>query len=56
MQEAQTLLYNRYSILHIERTNSFNKVFFALDTYQNPPRNCVIKVFEPIIQRLCGIR
>ncbi|MGF1590224.1 MAG: protein kinase [Pleurocapsa sp.] len=52
MQEAQTLLYNRYFILHIERTNSFNKVFFALDTYQNPPRSCVIKVFEPIVQKI----
>lgn len=52
MQDAQTLLYDRYSILHIERTNSFNKVFFALDTYQNPPRNCVIKVFRPITEKL----
>ena len=51
MAETETLIYNRYSILHIERTSSFSKVFFALDTYQNPPRSCVIKVFEPIIQK-----
>ena len=52
MAESETLIYNRYSILHIERTSSFSKVFFALDTYQNPPRSCVIKVFEPIVQKL----
>lgn len=46
-----TLLDNRFSILHIERTNSFSKVFFALDTYQNPPRNCAIKVYKPIAQK-----
>lgn len=51
MPEAQTLIYNRYSILHIERSSNFGKVFFALDTYQNPPRSCVIKVFEPIVQK-----
>ena len=51
MQSTQALLYNRYSILHIERTNSFNKVFFVLDTYQNPPRSCVIKVFQPIAEK-----
>lgn len=51
MPEAQTLIYNRYSILHIERSSNFSKVFFALDTYQNPPRSCVIKVFEPIVQK-----
>ena len=52
MPETETLIYNRYSILHIERSSSFSKVFFALDTYQNPPRSCVIKVFEPIVQKL----
>ena len=46
-----TLLDNRFSILHIERTNNFSKVFFALDTYQNPPRNCAIKVYKPISQK-----
>ena len=46
-----TLLDNRFSILHIERTNSFSKVFFALDTYQNPPRNCAIKAYKPISQK-----
>ena len=51
MPEAQTLIYNRYSILHIECSSNFSKVFFALDTYQNPPRSCVIKVFEPIVQK-----
>lgn len=51
MPETEALIYNRYSILHIERTSSFSKVFFALDTYQNPPRSCVIKVFEPIVQK-----
>ncbi|MDJ0596557.1 MAG: serine/threonine-protein kinase [Pleurocapsa sp. MO_226.B13] len=52
MQSAPTLLYNRYSILHVESSNSFNKVFFVLDTYQDPPRNCVIKIFEPIVEKL----
>ena len=52
MQDAQTLLYDRYSVLHIERTNSFNKVFFVLDTYQSPPRSCTIKVFQPISEKL----
>lgn len=52
MPETETLIYNRYSILHIERSSNFSKVFFALDTYQNPPRSCVIKVFEPIVQKL----
>ena len=51
MQDAQTLLYDRYSVLHIERTNSFNKVFFVLDTYQSPPRSCVIKIFQPIVDK-----
>ncbi len=51
MREAQTLLDNRYSILHIERTSNFSKVFFALDTYQNPPRNCVIKILQPVVQK-----
>ena len=51
MQDAQTLLYNRYSVLHIERNNNFNKVLFALDTYQSPSRSCVIKVFEPISEK-----
>ncbi len=51
MREAQTLLDNRYSILHIERTSNFSKVFFALDTYQNPPRSCVIKILQPIVQK-----
>ena len=51
MLESETLLHDRYSIVHIEHTGSFTKVFFALDTYQNPPRNCLIKVFEPIVQK-----
>jgi serine/threonine protein kinase len=51
MLESETLLNDRYSIVHIEHTGSFSKVFFALDTYQNPPRSCLIKVFEPIIQK-----
>ncbi|WP_319422179.1 serine/threonine-protein kinase [Pleurocapsa sp. FMAR1] len=51
MPEAQTLLDNRYSILHIERTSNFSKVFFALDTYQNPPRSCVIKILQPFVQK-----
>ena len=51
MQSTQALLYNRYSILHIERTNSFNKVFFVLDTYQNPPRSCVMKIFQPVAEK-----
>lgn len=51
MPKAQILLDNRYAILHIERTKSFSKVFFALDTYQNPARNCVIKAFKPIVQK-----
>ena len=52
MQDAQTLLYDRYSVLHIERTNSFNKVLFVLDTYQSPPRSCIIKIFKPIAEKL----
>ena len=52
MQDAQTLLYDRYSVLHIERTNSFNKVLFVLDTYQSPPRSCIIKIFQPIAEKL----
>ena len=56
MQNAQTLLFNRYSVLHIERTNSFNKVFFVLDTYQTPPRNCVVKTFEPTADKFKIIR
>ena len=51
MAETQTLLYNRYSVVHIEKTSNFSKVFYALDTYQNPPRSCLIKVFEPIVQK-----
>ena len=52
MSKTQTLLYNRYSVVHIEKTSNFSKVFYALDTYQNPPRSCLIKVFEPIVQKL----
>lgn len=52
MFKTETLLQNRYSILHIERTGSFSKVFFALDNYQTPPRSCVIKIFEPIVQKI----
>lgn len=52
MSETGTLLQNRYSIVHIERISSFSKIFFALDTYQNPPRSCLIQVFEPIIQKV----
>ena len=48
--ETETLLLDRYSIVHIERASNFSKIFFALDTYQNPPRSCLVKVFEPIIQ------
>ena len=51
MLKGETLLHDRYSIVHIEHTGSFSKVFFALDTYQNPPRSCLIKVFEPIVQK-----
>ena len=51
MLESETLLHDRYSIVHIEHTGSFSKVFFALDTYQTPPRSCLIKVFEPIVQK-----
>ncbi len=51
MPNAQTLLYDRYSVLHIERSNNFNKVLFVLDTYQSPPRNCAIKVFQPIAEK-----
>lgn len=51
MSKTQTLLYNRYSVVHIEKTSNFSKVFYALDTYQNPPRSCLIKVFEPIVQK-----
>ena len=50
MPKAQILLDNRYAILHIERTKNFSKVFYALDTYQNPARNCVIKAFKPIVR------
>ena len=50
MSETETLLLDRYSIVHIERASNFSKIFFALDTYQNPPRSCLVKVFEPIIQ------
>lgn len=48
---AQILLNNRFSILHLENTSNFSKVLFALDTYQNPPRNCVIKIYKPISQK-----
>ena len=50
MSETQTLLLDRYSVVHIERASNFSKIFFALDTYQSPPRSCLVKVFEPIIQ------
>lgn len=49
---APILLDNRFSILHLESTSNFSKVFFALDTYQNPPRNCAIKVYQPITQKI----
>ena len=48
---AQILLNNRFSILHLVSTSSFSKVLFALDTYQNPPRNCTIKIYKPISQK-----
>ena len=48
---AQILLNNRFSILHLESTSNFSKVLFALDTYQNPPRNCTIKIYRPISQK-----
>ena len=51
IQNTETLLYDRYSVVHIERNNSFSQVLFALDTYQNPPRNCVIKIFQPIVDK-----
>ena len=51
MPETGTLLQNRYLIVHIERISSFSKIFFALDTYQDPPRSCLVKIFEPIIQK-----
>jgi|GEM_PF-2757478 len=51
MPQTGTLLQNRYLIVHIERISSFSKIFFALDTYQDPPRNCLVKIFEPIIQK-----
>ncbi|MBE9045500.1 serine/threonine protein kinase [Pleurocapsales cyanobacterium LEGE 10410] len=51
MPKAQILLDNRYAILHIERIKNFSQVFFALDTYQNPARNCVIKAFRPMVQK-----
>ena len=51
MSKSKTLLYNRYCVVHIEKNSNFNKVFYALDTYQNPPRNCLIEVFEPIVQK-----
>ena len=50
MQEIKTLLHDRYLIVHIEHTSNFSKVFFALDTYQKPPRNCIVKAFEPIVR------
>ena len=51
MSETGTLLQNRYLIVHIERVSSFSKTFFALDTYQDPPRSCLVKIFEPIVQK-----
>ena len=51
MSGTRTLLYNRYCVVHVEKTSNFSKVFYALDTYQNPPRSCLIKVFEPIVQK-----
>ena len=50
MSESEVLLDDRYTIVHIQRNTSFRKVFLALDTYQTPPRSCLIEVFEPIIQ------
>lgn len=50
MGQTKTLLHDRYSIMHIEYTSNFSKVFFALDTYQNPPRNCVIQIFESTVR------
>ena len=52
MSETGTLLQNRYLIVHIERVSSFSKTFFALDTYQDPPRSCLVKIFEPIVQEI----
>ena len=51
MSKTKAILYNRYSVVHIEKNSNFSKVFYALDTYQNPPRNCLIKVFEPMVQK-----
>ena len=51
MPDTGTLLQNRYLIVHIERISSFSKIFFALDTYQDPSRSCLVKIFEPIIQK-----
>ena len=51
MLKPPTLLKNRYSILHVESTSDSSKVFFGLDTQQNPPRNCAIKAYKPIIQK-----
>ncbi|MEM8722628.1 MAG: protein kinase [Cyanobacteria bacterium P01_G01_bin.39] len=50
MGQTKTLLHDRYSIVHIERTSNFSKVFFALDTYQSPSRNCLIQVFESTVR------
>lgn len=52
MSKTKTILYNRYCVVHIEKNSNFSKVFYALDTYQNPPRNCLIKVFEPMVQKV----
>lgn len=52
MSQTETLLHDRYSIVHVERIGSFSKVFFALDNCQTPPRSCIIKVFEPIVQKI----
>ena len=52
MPNTGTLLQNRYLIVHIERISSFSKIFFALDTYQDPPRSCLVKIFEPIVQKI----
>ena len=48
---AQILIDKRFSVLHLEGNSNYSKVLFALDTYQNPPRNCVIKFYKPISQK-----
>ena len=51
MSKIKTILYNRYCVVHIEKNSNFSKVFYALDTYQSPPRSCLIKVFEPRVKK-----